>query len=79
MRFQRAEERSWISDILSCVRELDKEIFTLSEIYQFEERLAKLHPRNKHIRPKIRQQLQILRDRGVIKFLDKGLYQIKKS
>ena len=79
MRFQRAEERSWISDVLLCVRELDKEIFTLSEIYQFEKRLAKLHPRNKHIRPKIRQQLQILRDRGVIKFLDKGLYQIKKS
>ncbi|MBC7219600.1 MAG: restriction endonuclease, partial [Hadesarchaea archaeon] len=29
--------------------------------------------------PKIRQQLQVLRDHGIIEFLGKGNYRIKKS
>jgi type II restriction enzyme len=31
--------------------------------------LAKLHPNNTHVRDKIRQQLQILRDLGLLDFL----------
>ncbi len=37
--------------------------------------LAALHPGNRHVRPKIRQQLQILRDLGSIEFLAGGRYQ----
>ncbi len=33
------------------------------------------HPQNNNIRPKIRQQLQVLRDKGVIEFLGRGLYR----
>jgi type II restriction enzyme len=47
-----------------------------TEVYAFEERLAALHPRNRHIRPKIRQQLQVLRDRGVVEFLERGRYRV---
>jgi len=70
--------KGWLTDVLACIRNLGKDEFTLSEIYSFEEMLKKLHPRNKHIRPKIRQQLQILRDKGVIEFLGKGRYRVLK-
>ena len=42
--------------------------FTLVEVYAQEARLAALYPGNNTIRPKIRQQLQVLRDRGWLAF-----------
>lgn len=68
--------RGWLADVLACVRQLDREIFTLADVYTFERQLAELHPRNKHIRPKIRQQLQVLRNYGIVEFLGKGLYRV---
>ncbi|MEM3453501.1 MAG: DpnI domain-containing protein [Candidatus Hadarchaeum sp.] len=79
LREQSVHSRGWLSDVLASIRQLDREIFTLADIYEFEEKLAKLHPANKNIRPKIRQQLQVLRDHGIIEFLGKGKYRIKKS
>jgi type II restriction enzyme len=38
--------------------------------------LAKLHPANRNIRPKIRQQLQVLRDMGLVEFLGGGEYRL---
>lgn len=78
LREQSVYSRSWLADVLACVRQLDKETFTLANIYTFDRQLAKLHPRNKHIRPKIRQQLQVLRDYGIVEFLGKGVYRIRK-
>lgn len=75
---QRLDSRGWLADVLACVRDLDKAAFTLADVYESEQRLADLHPRNKHIRPKIRQQLQVLRDHGIVEFLGKGKYKIKK-
>lgn len=69
--------RGWLADVLAMVRKLEKETFTLSDVYGFEGELSKLHPKNKHIRPKIRQQLQVLRDHDVIEFLDRGRYRIR--
>ncbi len=79
LRGESIESRGWLSDILACVRNLGKESFTLSEVYSFEEYLARLHPRNRNIRPKIRQQLQVLRDNGVLEFLGRGRYRWKYS
>jgi len=70
--------KGWLNDVLSCVRKLGKIEFTLNEMYDFEEELRKMHPRNKHIKPKIRQQLQILRDKGILEFLGKGKYRVIK-
>jgi type II restriction enzyme len=39
--------------------------------------LQKLHPANRHVRDKIRQQLQVLRDLGLIEFLGRGGYRQK--
>ncbi|OGW21593.1 MAG: hypothetical protein A2Z82_04735 [Nitrospirae bacterium GWA2_46_11] len=66
--------RGWTADILKIIRDLGKKEFTLDEAYQFDKHLQALHPDNKHIRPKIRQQLQILRDKGILEFKGKGRY-----
>lgn len=77
MQKQTVESRGWLSDVLMCIRRIDDRTFTLQQVYEFEEELSELHPKNKHIRPKIRQQLQVLRDKGVIDFLGDGWYQIR--
>lgn len=66
--------RGWTADTLKVIRELGKKDFTLEEVYSFERYLGELHPENMHIRPKIRQQLQILRDRGILQFKGNGRY-----
>jgi type II restriction enzyme len=38
--------------------------------------LGKLHPNNAHVRDKIRQQLQVLRDLGLLTFLGSGSYRL---
>jgi len=76
MRSQRPESRGWLSDVLSCVQRIDKETFTLADVYQYEQELTGLHRKNRNIRPKIRQQLQILRDKGIIVFQGGGVYSL---
>ena len=78
LRKQSVHSRGWLADVLACVRQLDKEIFTLADVYGFERQLANLHPMNKYIRPKIRQQLQVLRDYNIVEFLGKGTYKIRE-
>lgn len=77
MQKQSVESRGWLSDILRCVRSLGEKHFTLKQVYEFENELAELHPNNKHIKAKIRQQLQFLRDKGVIEFLGDGWYTVR--
>ena len=67
-------KRGWLFDVLSCVEKLDDD-FTLMEMYSFDGALSKLHPSNNNIRPKIRQQLQMLRDFGIIEFTSRGKYR----
>ena len=67
--------KTWTSDVLYCVQNLNKKEFSLSDIYSYKDYLAKLHPNNCHIKDKIRQQLQILRDKGIIRFEGNGKYE----
>jgi type II restriction enzyme len=57
------------------VRALNKTEFTLQDVYAFAVQLEKLHPGNWHVRDKIRQQLQVLRDLGLIEFTGRGRYR----
>ncbi len=66
--------RGWTLDVLRVIRRLGRTDFSLHEIYEFESELKTLHPRNENVRPKVRQQLQILRDLGMIRFCGKGRY-----
>jgi len=69
-------ERGWTVDMLRVVHSLGKKEFALSEVYEYEEELAKDHPNNNYIKAKIRQQLQILRDKGILKFKGDGEYLV---
>ena len=71
-----AKKRGWTLDVLQIVKGLNKREFSLKEVYDQEEKLAKLHPDNAHVRDKIRQQLQVLRDIGLVEFLGAGSYRI---
>ena len=59
---------------MRCVERLPEQ-FTLAQIYQFETQLQLQFPDNKHIKDKIRQQLQVLRDQQVIEFVGRGQYR----
>ncbi len=66
--------RSWAGTLLQMLHGLPDSSFTLSQVYNFIPQLEELYPRNKHVKAKIRQQLQVLRDAGLIRFLGKGKY-----
>lgn len=68
--------KGWLLDVMRCVENLGKAEFTLDDVYAFEPQLTKLHPENKHIKDKIRQQLQILRDKGYLDFVSRGQYRL---
>jgi type II restriction enzyme len=73
----KVENRGWTLDVLEIVRSLGKVEFTLREVYSQAGTLAKLHPHNSHVHEKIRQQLQVLRDFGLLSFIGSGSYRIK--
>jgi len=74
---EEASLRGWTSDVLKCIDKIQKEVFVIKDIYKFKNYLQKLHPNNKYIEAKIRQQLQILRNNNIIEFTSKGVYKIK--
>lgn len=67
--------RGWLSDVLNCVNAVKSKEFSLKDIYKFEDFLKLKHTANKNIEPKIRQQLQFLRDKGFIEFIGNGVYR----
>lgn len=69
------QSRGWTLDVLSCVESLGA-TFSLSDVYKFERMLAIKHPENNHIKDKIRQQLQVLRDKGLLEFIGSGTYRL---
>jgi type II restriction enzyme len=68
--------RGWTVDVLNAVRQLGKRQFSLQELYAYEPELKAAHPKNENVRPKIRQQLQVLRDLGLIEFSRPGYYAL---
>jgi type II restriction enzyme len=70
------EKRGWTLDVLQVVQSLGKLEFTLADVYAHADALVRLHPKNAHVRPKIRQQLQVLRDLGLLAFLGSSSYRL---
>jgi len=68
--------KGWLLDVMNCIEKLQKKEFSLNEVYPFEKLLNKKHPDNKHVKDKIRQQLQVLRDKGYLEFTSRGNYQL---
>jgi type II restriction enzyme len=64
---------------MKCVETIGKRDFQIDDVYAFENRLSRLYPDNRNVRPKIRQQLQYLRDRGYLDFVSRGYYRLKSE
>jgi type II restriction enzyme len=73
---KKVESKGWLLDIMLCIESIRKKEFSLEDVYKYETALAKQHPDNKHIKDKVRQQLQILRDRNYLQFMGRGEYRV---
>ena len=76
-QIKKPDAKGWILDIMNCIDSLNKKDFTLEDMYAFEQDLSVIHPENKNIKPKIRQQLQFLRDKGYLEFIEAGKYRLR--
>jgi type II restriction enzyme len=76
LREESTASRGWLLNVIKCVDDIGAKEFNLEEVYAFETRLSGLYPMNRRVRHKIRQQLQVLRDRGYLKFLGRGRYRV---
>lgn len=68
------ESRGWLMDVLLCIERMKSQEFTIAEMYEFEDELQMKHIDNNNVKAKIRQQLQILRDKGFVRFVNRGEY-----
>ena len=75
LQLDNIKRQGWLLDVLNCVNMIPNDDFTLDDVYQFESALSQKRPENNNIRAKIRQQLQILRDKGFPEFKGKGTYR----
>jgi hypothetical protein len=69
------DARGWLLAVMRAVEAVGRPEFTLDDVYAHEATLAALYPGNNNVRPKIRQQLQVLRDRGWLEFNGRGHYR----
>jgi type II restriction enzyme len=76
LRDIKSKERGWTLDVLNAVRSLCKSEFTNEDAYSLLPQLELLHPGNRHVRDKVRQQLQVLRDSGLLVHLERGRWRI---
>lgn len=72
---QKPEVRGWTIEVLKLIESMPKNSFTLQDVYRFEPILKHIFPTNNFIKDKIRQQLQFLRDKGLIEFMGNGIYR----
>jgi type II restriction enzyme len=77
LRSESLETRGWLIEVMKCVEALGKQEFTLDDVYAFEQHLSGIYPDNQNVKPKIRQQLQYLRDRGYLDFVSRGYYRLR--
>ncbi|WP_288428687.1 DpnI domain-containing protein [uncultured Spirosoma sp.] len=71
---QKPDKRQWTIEIIKLIEAIPSKTFALQDIYQYESTLKQNFPSNNSIKDKIRQQLQILRDKGLIEFKGNGKY-----
>ena len=67
--------RGWLLQVWRIIERFPEAAFRLDDVYAAENELSEIFPANNNVRPKIRQQLQVLRDMGFIEFLGAGHYR----
>jgi type II restriction enzyme len=78
LRDERLDARGWLLETMRCVEDIGRGEFSLNDVYAFEKRLSGLYPNNRHVKQKIRQQLQVLRDKGYLEFTGRGRYRLRR-
>ena len=76
LREEADNARGWLIETIRCIEKIGRPRFSLEDMYAFEAHLGRLYPNNRHVKQKLRQQLQILRDRGFLEFLGRGQYRV---
>ena len=76
---KQVESRGWLLDVMKCIDILGMKSFNLQQLYTYESYLSQRHPDNHHIKDKIRQQLQFLRDKGYLEFEGRGFYTLTRE
>ena len=71
--------RGWLVHVMRGIESLARDTFTTADVYLLEDALRRIYPENRHIRPKLRQQLQRLRDAGYLDFLGNGTYRLRRG
>lgn len=72
---QKKEIRGWTIETLKLIDRIESRDFDLDKVYSFENEFRAKFPSNSFIKDKLRQQLQILRDRGILEFKGRGKYR----
>lgn len=75
LRKKTVEAKGWTLDVLKCLDRISTNDFSLDDVYKFETELKQKHPDNNFVKDKIRQQLQLLRDKNIIDFVGRGKYR----
>ncbi len=65
----------WKRSVFEALTELEGPEFALTDVYGYAPRFTHEYPDNENIEAKIRQQLQMLRDLGLVRFLGGGRYR----
>lgn len=76
---KRPDRRGWLIHLMRGIESLGQDTFTTADIYQLADEFIHIYPENRHIRPKLRQQLQRLRDVGYLDFLGKDIYRLRRG
>lgn len=77
LRRESVEARGWVIEVMKAVEMIGRPEFDINDVYAFELQLSSIYPENNNVKPKIRQQLQVLRDNGYLEFLGRGRYRLK--
>jgi len=77
LRQERPEARGWLIEVMRCIDALGSDDFSIQDMYAFEQHLQQIYPGNNNVKPKIRQQLQFLRNKGYLDFTGNARYRRK--
>jgi type II restriction enzyme len=69
------QKRGWTLDVLNAIHTLGQSEFTNDDAYRLVPKLQAIYPGNHYIKDKIRQQLQVLRDSGLLIHRARSLWQ----
>lgn len=70
------ESKGWLLDTMYYIDKIGLNDFTIDQLYEFEPYFKLKYPSNSHIKEKLRQKLQVLRDNGYLEFVSRGKYKI---